>query len=87
MKWNSSSQSFVLALNPNSNIIQGLNQTNKLGVYLKENSIRLFLNGKQVFETTDATFQTTTNMGVFVAAVSTPGFTVEMSNIQMWKVP
>lgn len=87
MKWNTVNQSYILGLNTNSNILTGSNQTNKLGVYLKGNSIRLYLNGKQVFETTDATYQSSTKMGVFIAAVATPGFTVEMSNIQMWNVP
>jgi hypothetical protein len=87
LKWNSSNQSYILALNTNSNILPGSNQTNKLGVYLKGNSIRLYLNGKQVFETTDATFQSATKLGTFIATVSTPGFTVEMSNIQLWNVP
>jgi len=87
LKWGSSNQSFIIALNTNSNINPGSNQNNRLGVYLKGNSIRLFVNSKQIFETTDGTFQTATKLGAYIAAVSTPGFTVEMSNIQLWKVP
>jgi hypothetical protein len=87
LKWGTSTQSYVVNLTTNSNIIPGNNQTNRLGVYLKENSIRLFMNGKQIFETADSSFQTATKLGAVIAAVSTPGFTVEMSQIQLWNVP
>jgi hypothetical protein len=87
MKWVSSNPSYIIALNNNSSIVAGSDQTNKLGAYLKGNSIKLYINGKQVFETTDAAFQSSTNLGVFIASVTTPGFTVEMSNIQMWNLP
>jgi hypothetical protein len=87
MKWISSGQLYVIGLTNTSTITSGSNQTNKLGVYLKGNSLRLFVNGKQVFETTDSNFQSATKLGVFIAAVITPGLTVEMSNIQMWNLP
>jgi hypothetical protein len=87
LKWGTSNQSYVINQTANTNIMQGSNQTNRLGVLVKGNSIRLFANGKQIFETNDSSFQTATKIGVFIAAVNTPGLTVEVSQIQMWNVP
>ena len=65
----------------------GGNQTNRIGVYLKGSNIKLFINGKPVYEVSNGTLQTATKLGAFIAAVTTPGFTVEMSQIQLWSVP
>jgi hypothetical protein len=88
MRWNTdNTQPFILNWGIDSNINPGSNQTNRLGVYVKGSSIRLYMNGKQIAETTDSNYLTATNVGAFIAAVSTPGFTVEMNQIQMWNVP
>ncbi|MCJ7718022.1 MAG: hypothetical protein MUO54_16085 [Anaerolineales bacterium] len=59
---------------------------NRLGVKTKGPKITGFINGHQVFEKTDSTFNKG-RFGVLVAATDTPGFTAFLSQAVYWKLP
>jgi hypothetical protein len=68
-------------------LLAGSNQTNRLGVWVKGDSIKIYINGVFQREYTDSTFKDGGVFGPFIAAVSTTGFTVEMEEIAYWNVP
>ncbi|MHC1784528.1 MAG: hypothetical protein AB9891_17535 [Anaerolineaceae bacterium] len=68
-------------------ILAGSNQKNRLGVMAEDNRIQLFINGEMVKELTDSTYTDSGLIGVFIAAQSTPGFTVRVDEIAYWTRP
>jgi hypothetical protein len=59
---------------------------NRLGVLVKGTKITGFINGRQVFELTDSTFNKG-RFGVMVAATDTAGFTAYLTQVVYWKLP
>ena len=74
----------LIALTSSDKINQGSNQTNRLGVLAEGSSISLFVNGVRIDGTTNSTYETATKVGVFIQALSTPGFTVNLDQLTMW---
>ncbi len=68
-------------------IITGSNQTNKLGVWVKGSTIKLFVNGKQLQEISFATYSAATKLGTFVAGKETLYFQIGLDQIRLWALP
>ncbi len=60
--------------------------TNRLGIKVKGSTLTGYINGHQVFEKTDNSFNKG-RFGVLVAATDTPGFTAYLSQAVYWKLP
>ena len=71
----------------NPAILTGANQTNRLGVMANGDKIGLYVNGTLLQEVTDSTYPDEGNFGAFVAANATNGFTANMDEISLWKLP
>ncbi len=69
-----------------SSINAGANKTNRLGVWANGKTIRLYVNGVFLEETSDSTFENGA-FGVFVDAGPTDKYTVEVDEISYWLNP
>lgn len=67
-------------------ILAGSNQTNRLGVQVKGNTVRLYANGNLLAEINDPQIAAG-RFGMVVGAANTPNFTVRLSNIAYWVLP
>lgn len=65
-------------------IVIGENSENRLGVLAKGDNIQLFINGQKVGQISDSTFTLHPKIGVFIAGMNTPGFTVKVDQINLW---
>jgi hypothetical protein len=74
----------VFTWKPAVGLLAGSNQTNRLGVMLKGNKFSFYANGKLIGEATDNTYMDAGYFGLYIAAVNTPGFNVQMSSIAYW---
>ncbi len=68
-------------------IAAGANQTNRLGVMVKEDKISLYANGKLLKEVTDTSFKDKGYIGAFITPYKTAGFTVKMTALSLWNLP
>lgn len=64
-------------------IVRGANATNRLGVWMKGDQIKLYANGKLLGEYTDQAFDEGI-IGVHIGPVDTLGFEVKVDEIQWW---
>lgn len=65
----------------------GPEQTNRLGVWMEDNTFRLFANGSFLSEISNAQFLAEGYTGAVIAAHNTPGFTVFLDEIAYWNLP
>lgn len=77
----------IIGWNSSDAIITGSNQTNKLGVWVKGSTIKLFVNGKLLQEISNATYNTATKLGAFVAGKETLYFQIGLDQIKLWALP
>ena len=68
-------------------IAAGSNQTNRLGVLVKDQKITLYMNGKLLEDVTNNAYPATGTFGYFIAGFKTPGFTYESPEIAYWNLP
>jgi len=83
-RWNSSGSSLMLGMPSNNAINSGSNQTNTLGVWVKDSVIRLYVNNQYLTEITDSSLLTNGHFGLFINAKKTAGFTIQMDEIAYW---
>jgi hypothetical protein len=67
-------------------INSGPGAVNRLGINAKNSTLTGYVNGQQVFEINDSTFDKG-RWGVLVAASNTPGFTAYLTQAVYWKLP
>lgn len=77
----------IIGWNSSDVIITGSDQTNKLGVWVKGNTIKLFVNDKQLQEISDSTYSSATKFGIFVAGKETYHFQISLDQISLWALP
>lgn len=65
----------------------GSNQTNRVGILLKDKKISLYMNGKLLEELSSDAFTAAGTFGYFIAGYKTPGFTYESNEIAYWNLP
>lgn len=74
----------IIKWTPGADIHAGSNQTNVLGVMVKDNHISLYINDKLAQEVTDDTFDSQGTFGAWIAAYETSGFTYLLDEIAYW---
>jgi hypothetical protein len=65
-------------------ILSGANQTNRLGVMVKDNKISLYINGKLLGDTTDNTYTDAGTFGLFITGQKTINFSFACTAIEYW---
>jgi hypothetical protein len=65
----------------------GGNQTNRLGIWAKGNTFRLYANGKLLQEVSDSKIDKSGHFGPFIANGGNGSFSVDMDDIAYWNVP
>lgn len=83
-KWDGKKYQALQEWKNSPNINAGPDQTNRLGIYLIGDNLKLYANGKLLSEYTDDTFSEG-RFGVFVGAEETKNFTVLMEEAAYWK--
>jgi hypothetical protein len=64
-------------------ILSGAKQTNIMGIYMKGNDIRLYVNGHKIAEFTDDTYGHG-QFGLVIGSTNTPNFTVSVDQVAYW---
>lgn len=85
-KWDSSGLSVLLENAVGDSINTGSNKTNVLGVWAKEDRLRLYANGQFLQEITNSSLINDGHFGLFINAKETPGFTIKMDEISYWLI-
>lgn len=85
-KWDVSGSSVVLETTAGSSINTGSNKTNLLGVWAKDDRIRLYANGQFLQEISNSSLNNDGHFGLFINARETPGFTIKLDEISYWVV-
>jgi hypothetical protein len=68
-------------------ILAGSGQTNRMGVWITGDTIKLYANGKLLQELVDPGILDAGHFGAFIAYAVTSNFTVDMDNIAYWNMP
>lgn len=84
---NGSKSTMIVDSTPDTHILPGPNQQNRIGVMAVNESIKLYINGVLVKELTDNSLKEKGYIGAFISAVDDPGFTVHMQEISSWSLP
>ena len=74
----------LLGMPASDQINSGSNQTNTLGVWIKNDTIRLYINGQLLDEVVDKELPNEGHFGLFINAIKTPGLTIKMDNTSYW---
>jgi len=70
-----------------SAILAGSNQTNRLGIMVKDDKISLYANGKPLADASDSTYPNAGTFGYFIAGKNTINFSVVSTKIAYWNLP
>lgn len=84
LRWDASGSNTLISWTPESRILAGSNQVNRLGVMATNDSFRLYINGYLVKEFTDKGISSKGFIGAFASAFEEPGFTVLLEEIALW---
>lgn len=76
----------LIAWNQSSLINTGANQTNRLGVKVKDNSFTIYMNGVELGSASDSSFGAGF-FGVFVRSAETANYTVNFDAMKFWENP
>lgn len=88
VQWDGSSDKNVLInWTADSAILAGQDQTNRIGVMVKDNHFSLYINGKFIKDFTDDSLKKNGYFGVFLTAVENANFTVQVDEIDEWNQP
>ena len=75
----------LIKAKPSDAIHAGSNQTNRLGVMIKDSSITLYANGKLLDQVTDTTYPNAGTFGLFIAGQKTLNFSFACTEIDYWE--
>jgi hypothetical protein len=64
----------------------GADQSNRLGVMVKDHTFTLYMNGEKLASATDSAYEAGF-FGVFVRSVATDDYTVKLDNLRYWELP
>ena len=87
MRWDEEGQETILPLTPDTRILSGNGQINRLGLLAEGNHLRLYINGVLLTEITDEGIDDNGYIGAFVAAYEDAAFTVHLEDIKLWTLP
>jgi hypothetical protein len=86
-KWDSNGVATLVNWTSDAHILSGSGQTNRLGVWMKGNDIKLYANGALIKEFSDSSFPNTGHFGIYGGAVDTSNFTFQVTEISQWNLP
>lgn len=86
-KWDSGGLSTLVNWTPDTHILTGSGQTNRLGIWMKGNEIKLYANGVLIKEFTDSSFASAGHFGIYGGAVDTATFAFKVTEIAQWNLP
>ena len=69
-----------------NSINTGSNKSNILGVWAKDDRIRLYVNGQFLKEISNASLNNDGHFGLFINARETPGLTIKLDEISYWLI-
>ena len=81
-----SGTSYILSSTPDSNILSGPGQTNRLGILANRESLKIYINEKLITEISDSSYTDGGYIGAFIAG-SSGSLTVYMDEISYWNLP
>jgi hypothetical protein len=84
-KWLTDTMSSLIAFKASEAINKGANHINRIGVMIKGNEIKLYVNGKLVATTKDSSLSTG-NIGVYVSAKETKNLTAQFEEMKYWLI-
>jgi hypothetical protein len=84
-KWDGSRYQPIQGWKNSPQIKDGPNQTNRLGIFLNSDQIKLYANGQLISEYTDSTYSEG-RFGVFIGADQTQNFKVSLDEALYWKL-
>ena len=85
--WDSEEFTQIIGWTVNEHIIPGPDVEHRLGVWAEGDQYKLYVNGFQVGEFSDATYIGEGTFGAAHGATNTPGFTVYVSEARVWALP
>jgi len=68
-------------------ILKGSDQTNRIGVMVKDDHFSLYINGKFIKDFSDKSVSGNGYFGVFISSVENSNFTVQVTDINEWNQP
>jgi hypothetical protein len=83
-RWNSGGATNLISWTPDTHILTGSNQTNRLGMKVTGENIRLYINGVLVREFTDPGLPAKGHIAAYVSARDNPNFAVDLVELLMW---
>lgn len=87
MRWDDNGAVNLFTWEKADAIRAGDNQTNLLGIWVKQSLIRLYANGVLLKEISDYSLATKGHFGLFIDSRQTPGFSIELDEIAYWENP
>lgn len=84
MRWDSNGTKTILDWTAASSALSGSSQTNRLGIMVKGNEFKIYVNGTFVKSITDDTLNDRGHFGVYISAVEDPSFTFTLDEINEW---
>jgi hypothetical protein len=87
MRYDGSDPLPLIDWTPDSAILAGENQENRIGMMLTEDQISLYINGKLIQKATNDVITQKGYYGVFQSAVENPDMTVAVEEINEWDRP
>jgi len=85
--WDNTGLSTIINWTTDSHILTGPGQTNRLGVWMKGNEVKLYANGFLIKEFTDSSITSAGHIGIYGGAVDTSNFTFKVTDIAQWNLP
>ena len=85
-KWDATGLSVVVENTTAPSINSGANKSNILGVWAKDDRIRLYANGQFLKEITNSSLNNDGHFGLFINARETPGLTIKLDEISYWLI-
>ena len=83
-RWNDGEFKALAGWSSSPYIVSGPNQTNRLGIYVKGSTFKLYANGNLLTSLTDSMFKSG-RFGLFIAAEQTDNFEVVVDEIAYWE--
>ncbi len=83
-RWNDGEFKALAGWSSSPYIVSGPNQTNRLGIYVKGSTFKLYANGKLLTSLNDSVFKSG-RFGLFIAAEQTDDFEVVVDEIAYWE--
>jgi hypothetical protein len=86
LKWDGETSTKLVDWKASTSILAGANQTNHLGLMVRDNQFALYANGSLLTEVKDSSYQKG-GFGLFIGAQNTQDFKVQVTQADYWELP